>query len=164
MRSVGLTALLLSLPTFACEQFRWFELGPGTEDDIQSGVVSVADGFEGIVCFDSANTEMGENLLLQIWNALDSDYFLKVDDGVGTVFERLVPTGTNHELVVVPVRNTGGLGSYRVTMTLTHPTDQAFLTAQVIEDPGESSAHHGRHGLQGGRIRTAGAVPADVSV
>ncbi len=134
MRFIVFVSLLMGLPTFACEQFRWSPFGHGPEDDIQSGVVRVASGFEGAACFDSSATEMRDELALALWNALDSDYVLKVDDGVGTVFERLVPIGTRGEMVYVPVHNTG-VGSYRVTMTLTHPTEEAFLTAQVIDFP-----------------------------
>ncbi len=134
MRFIVFVSLLMGLPAFACEQFRWSPLGHGPEDDVQFGAVTVASGFEGAACFDSSATEMRDELVLALWNVLDSDYILKVDDSVGTVFERLVPTGTRKEMVSVPVHNTG-VGSYRVTMTLTHPTEAAILAVQVSDPP-----------------------------
>ncbi len=136
MRFIVFVSLLMGLPAFACEQFRWFPVDHGPVDYVQGGVVNVASGFEGAACLDSSATEMRDELSLLLWNALDRDYILKVGDSVGTVFERLVPTGTMHEMVSVPVHNTG-VGSYRVTMTLTHPTEEAFLIASISDIPEE---------------------------
>lgn len=75
---------------------------------------------------------MRENLILRTSNELDSDYVLTVDDGTGTVFERLLPAGTTLENETVRLFNPGP-GIYRVTMTVTDPTEQAYLTAQVAD-------------------------------
>lgn len=124
--------LLIAPTTLACEQFRWFEGGPGPEDDVNGGMVLVPDGFEGASCFDSGPANMRENLVLRVSNQLDSDYMLTVNDGTGTVFERLVIAGTASEQEIVPLY-TSGLGVYRVTMTVTEATASAYLTAQVVD-------------------------------
>lgn len=46
--------------------------------------------------------------------------------------ERLIYSGTVGETVAVRLRNSG-YESYRVTLTVTHPTEQAYLTAQIAE-------------------------------
>lgn len=132
MRSVGLIALLLGLPAFACEQFRWFA-APPPQDYVQSSMVEVSDGFEGAVCLTSDARPMPDKLALNLLNALDSAYVLRVEDRVGTVLEQLVPADTRRaEKMLVPVNDTG-IGDYRLTLTVTHPTERAFISATINE-------------------------------
>ncbi len=134
MRNLMLASLMLvGSSALACEQFRWFEGQPGQEDDAQSGIVHVPDGYHGTSCFESSPAQMRHGLSLILHNSLDADYVLNIDDGTGTVFERLIPAGTMGEPAVARLHNAGNVASYRVTMTLTHPTEEAFLTAQISE-------------------------------
>ena len=133
MRCLALAPLLLTGSwALACEEFRWHEIGPDPMDDVQSAMQVVPGGFEGDACFTSSPAPMRHGLSLSLDNALDSDYLVTVDDGTGTVFERIVYSGTVDETDAVPLSN-AGYGSYRVTITVTHPTEEAYLTAQVVE-------------------------------
>ena len=131
MRFVNcVSLLLLGVPTFACEQFRWFEMPGGPEKYAQWGTLQVPDEFEGVVCLRSDFLPMPERLALSLSNTLDSDYMLRVEDRVGTIFERLVLAGTGRYDVTVPVKGTG-LGNFRVIMNVISPTQQAFLGAWI---------------------------------